>query len=65
MLGFYALNHGEYAQAKQAFETLLSLEPKNPLAYNRVAECLLRGGEPHKALDLLKQALELDPGIRS
>ncbi len=62
VLGFYALNHGDYVQARRAFESLLASSPKSMAAYNNLAECLLRGGESQAAIDLLKQALELSPG---
>jgi TolB-like protein/cytochrome c-type biogenesis protein CcmH/NrfG len=61
VLGFYALNHGDHARARQAFESVLALRPKLPAAYNNLAACLLRGGESQAAINLLQQALQLNP----
>ena len=55
-IGLYALYHGNLDGALRANETRLSLEPKNPSAYNNVAGLLLMRGEPQKT-----QAINLDP----
>ena len=61
VLGYYAINHGDYGQAKRFAETRLALATKDPRAYNNLAGVMLLGGEPNKALDLYKSALELEP----
>ncbi|HEV2976238.1 MAG TPA: tetratricopeptide repeat protein [Casimicrobiaceae bacterium] len=57
----YALDHDDYEGALRAATTRLSLEPKDPLAYNTLATMFLTGGQPTKAIELLTQAINLDP----
>ena len=40
---------------------MLSLEPKNPTAYNNLALVFIAEGEPSRAIELLTQAIELRP----
>jgi adenylate cyclase len=61
VLGVYAKAHDDYSAYRRAAETRLSLEPKNPSAYNNLAFSLINGGEPQKAIELLKQAIAVDP----
>jgi tetratricopeptide (TPR) repeat protein len=57
----YAISHDDYAGALRAAETRLSLEPKNPVAYNNLALIFLKGGEPEKSIALETQGIGLDP----
>lgn len=57
----YANTHDDYAGARRASETWLSIEPKNPMAYNFVAAALVQSGEPGKAVELLTRAVNLEP----
>lgn len=61
LIALYASYHDDYAGSRRASETWLSLQPKNPIAYNFVAASLLLSGEPKRALELLTQAIDLDP----
>lgn len=61
VIGVCASNHGDLAGARRAFETVLSLEPRNPNAYNNLAKVFLAGGEPGRAIELLTQAINLEP----
>ena len=61
VIGTYALNHGDLAGARRAMETRLSLNPKNPWCYLTLAYIFCQEGEPRRAIDLLTQAIELDP----
>jgi adenylate cyclase len=61
ILGLYAKSHDDFAAYRRATETRLSLEPKNPNAYNNLAFSYMGGGEPQKAIELLKKAIALDP----
>jgi len=60
-LGSYAFDHGDLAGARRAYETLLSLDPKSPLAYFQLARVYLNEGEPKRTIELLNQATSLDP----
>jgi adenylate cyclase len=57
----YAFSQQDYAGARRAAQTRLALEPKNPMVYNNLALSFLSGGEPKKAIELLTQAVNLDP----
>jgi adenylate cyclase len=60
-IGNYALDHGDLAGARRAYETRLSLEPKNPIAYSNLAGVFLNEGEPRRTIELVNQAIGLDP----
>jgi adenylate cyclase len=64
VIGIYASNHGDFAGAQRANETLLSLEPKNPSAYNNLANVFFDEGEPRRAIELLTQGINLRPKNR-
>jgi adenylate cyclase len=57
----YAANHDDYEGHVRAEETLLSLAPKSPGAYNGLAVSFFDGGQPKRAIELLTQAINLDP----
>ena len=60
-IGVYALFHHDWDGALHAYETQLSLQPKNPAAYNNPALIFIYIGEPQKAIDLLAKGFNLDP----
>ncbi len=57
----YAANHNDFVGYQSALQTRLALEPKNPGAYANLALSYVRGGQPRKAVELLQQAIALDP----
>jgi adenylate cyclase len=57
----YAESQGDFDGALRAAELGLARLPKDPTAYNSLAHTLLMRGETKKALELLHQALVLDP----
>jgi TolB-like protein/Flp pilus assembly protein TadD len=60
-IGIYVVNHGDFDGARRAAETVLSLKPKTPSAYNNLALVFIAEGEPTRAIELLTQAINLDP----
>jgi len=60
-IGAYAGTHDDYAGRRRAAETKVSLDPKNPSSYNNLASALLDGGEAQRAIELLNQAISLNP----
>jgi adenylate cyclase len=61
VLGVYAAAHDDIPAYRRTAETRLSLEPRNPGVYVSLAFSCILSGEPQKAIELLKQALALDP----
>jgi adenylate cyclase len=57
----YAESHGDLDGALRAAETQLLLAPNDPVGYNNVARPLIFLGEPQRAIDLLTQAINLEP----
>ncbi len=61
-LGTYAYYHGDLVGFRRAAETRLSLAPKSPGAHLVLANVFLYvEGEPKRAIELLTQAVNLDP----
>ncbi len=60
-LAMYAWVRHDWEGARHACETALLLAPKSPGAYSSLAFVLLNYGEPKKAIELLTQAIKLDP----
>jgi adenylate cyclase len=60
-IGVYAFYHGDSAGARRAAERRLALKPKDPTAYVNLADVFIYEGEPRRAIDLLTQAIKLDP----
>ena len=60
----YALAHDDFSGSRRAAEAQLSLDSKNPNAYNSLALSFLYGGEPQRAIELLTQAINLLPNPR-
>ncbi len=46
---------------RRANETVLSLAPRSPHAYNNLGYTFILNGEPKRAIELLTQAINLDP----
>lgn len=57
----YAESQGDFDGALRAAESSLARLPKDPTAYNALGHTLLMRGETKRALDLLNQALGIDP----
>ena len=57
----YAIYRGDWEGGLRARESRLLLEPKNPLAYNSLAVTLYYAGEPKRSIELLTQAINLNP----
>jgi TolB-like protein/Flp pilus assembly protein TadD len=53
--------HGDLAGSQRAFETWLSLEPKDPSVYNDLADLFYFKGEPRRAIDMLTKGIALNP----
>jgi adenylate cyclase len=60
-IAMYGWCRHDWDGARRASENLLSLEPKNTAAYNNLAFLLINDGEPKRAIELLNQAINLDP----
>lgn len=60
-IGQYARTHDDFPGYRRAAETLLSLQPKSSAAHINLAISYLDSGEPKKAIELLTQAINLDP----
>ncbi len=61
VLARYAAQQGDVAGSRRAYETALALAPKNPRAYDALALSYFYGGDPNRAIELLTQAINLDP----
>ena len=57
----YAWVRHDWEGARHASGAYLSLAPKNPAGYNSLAFVLINYGEPKNAIELLTQAIKLDP----
>ncbi|MFQ3640393.1 MAG: tetratricopeptide repeat protein [Chloracidobacterium sp.] len=56
-LGNVCYVHGDYAAARDAYQTALAAEPGLGVAYRNLGNALFRLGEPAAALDAYRQAL--------
>lgn len=61
IMALYAATHDDFEGQRRVCETWLSLEPKNPNAYNFLANVLVQSGEAKRAAVLLTQAINLEP----
>jgi len=59
--GLLAEAQRDFAGSRRAAEERLAQEPKNPAAYLDLAWAHITAGEPEKGIELLKQAINLDP----
>jgi Flp pilus assembly protein TadD len=62
LLGWGRRRLGQYAEAREAFERSLKINPRNPDALNELAICLAELGEPAESRRRLEEARSLDPG---
>jgi TolB-like protein len=60
-MGIDAYKHGDTAGAQRAFETYVSLRPKEPIGYNNLAVVFFYAGEPRRTIDRLNHAIALNP----
>jgi adenylate cyclase len=60
-LAICASLQGDADGARRAWQTLLALDPKNPVLHSNLASEHLNAGEPAQAVDLLTRAIRLDP----
>jgi TolB-like protein/class 3 adenylate cyclase len=60
ILALYYSTHNNFPAQQRASETWLSLDPKNPMAYNFVANSHIYLGNYQKSIELLNQGTALD-----
>ncbi|MGH9841413.1 MAG: TPR end-of-group domain-containing protein [Blastocatellia bacterium] len=63
--GVFALNIGDFSQAKQFFEKALRLRPNEPHLLYSLAATLAQTGASDQALDYLKRSIQLQPRLRT
>ncbi len=61
VLASYAANHRDFAGAIRNDEAALLLDPRNPILYSNLADDHLRMANPKRAVELLTQAIQIDP----
>ena len=59
--GSFLNDQGEETDARKEWETARTLDPKNPAAYNNLANSYGQTGPVERAFELYKQAIELNP----
>ena len=63
--GVYALNIGDFSQARQFFEKALRLRPDEPYLLYSLAATHAQAGALDQALDYLKRSIQLQPRLRT
>lgn len=63
--GVYALNIGDFSQAKNFFEKALRLKPEEPHLLYSLAATLAQTGSHDQALDYLKRTIQIQPRYRT
>jgi tetratricopeptide (TPR) repeat protein len=63
--GVFALNIGDFSQAKQFFEKALRLRPNEPHLLYSLAATLAQAGAPDQAIDYLKRSIQIQPRLRT
>jgi tetratricopeptide (TPR) repeat protein len=63
--GVYALNVGDFAQARSFFEKALRLNPNEPHFLYSLAATYAQTGSHEQALDYLRRSIQIQPRFRS
>lgn len=63
--GVYALNIGDFSQAKQFFEKALRMKPNEPHLLYSLAATHAQSGAHDQALDYLERSIRIQPSFRS
>jgi tetratricopeptide (TPR) repeat protein len=63
--GVFALNIGDFSQARQFFEKALRMRPDEPYLLYSLAATHAQAGALEQALDYLKRSIQLQPKLRS
>lgn len=63
--GVYALNIGDFAQARSFFEKALRLNPNEPHFLYSLAATFAQTGSHEQALDYLRRSIQIQPRFRS
>ncbi|MBI1764250.1 MAG: tetratricopeptide repeat protein [Acidobacteria bacterium] len=63
--GVYALNVGDFAQARNFFEKALRLNPNEPHFLYSLAATYAQTGSHEQALDYLRRSIQIQPRFRS
>lgn len=63
--GVYALNIGDFVQARSFFEKALRLNPNEPHFLYSLAATYAQTGSPEQALDYLRRSIQIQPRFRS
>uniref|UniRef100_A0A8C2CYU1 Trafficking protein particle complex subunit 12 n=1 Tax=Cyprinus carpio TaxID=7962 RepID=A0A8C2CYU1_CYPCA len=63
LLAFVYLSQNNYADAHTCFSSVLKLDPKNPVANNNAAVCLLYLGRLKESLGQLESLVHKDPAL--
>lgn len=63
--GVFALNVGDFPQARNFFEKALRLRPDEPYLLYSLAATLAQVGSTEQALDYLKRSIQIQPRLRS
>lgn len=63
--GVYALNIGDFTQARSFFEKALNLRPDEPYLLYSLAATHAQTGAHDQALDYLKRSIQIQPRFRS
>lgn len=63
--GVYALNIGDFSQAKNFFEKALRLKPEEPHLLYSLAATLAQTGSHDQALDYLRRTIQIQPRYRA
>lgn len=63
--GVFALNIGDFPQARNFFEKALRLHPNEPHVLYSLAATYAQSGTPDQALDYLTRSIQMQPRLRS
>ncbi|MBS0319314.1 MAG: hypothetical protein JSR18_02130 [Proteobacteria bacterium] len=60
VMAFNAAAHDDVEGERRAAEAMVRLDPRNPSSYNVLSVVYLRAGEPQKAVEVLRKAVDLN-----